>query len=779
MAENPVGDDIPVAVRRALRLIEAHPSVERLTAARVEDSDMTAAVVHIRTELPNAWRAAGVSPSGVRAVEPVTFVFTGGYPLSAPRIRLRDDFDRSHPHIQPSWYGGPPEPCLVAGSPREVLRVRGMGGLLEQLVDWLDRAAMVQLIDQQHGWEPVRRDGVDDVIVADATWLTGLPAREGGCLVFPAWYYVSQQSAPFAYRIGVPQAAPVPLGPKFVGEWQFAPVGNHGRTGNTHALVAWSGKLPTGRPFIADRYLPETVSTIDDLLMRAADLGCREFLEPKLGILQRRISASKLKHGQPVAVLLLARRPFDVIGTASPIEICPYVVELRGGEQLSPGSDKPVRTAMHRDEISPELLRRAAGDDGEALRPWTLLGCGSVGSKIAVHLARSGRGPASIIDSANMQPHNFARYATLPSENKVESFWSIPKAYYLAEALATLKQPTAPHDIDVVAQALEKKSVASLVAPDSFAVVNTTGSASVREVLVMPGVADGRPRIIEACVLGVGSVGFMSVEGPEANPSATDLICEAYRLIHAEPALRSEVFNTKAQEIAIGQGCSAVTMPLSDGRLSTLAAPMSEHLRRLQRNGLPIAGEVLIGNLAADGLNQTWQRKEIAPRIIVGDGRGSVVRLSPEVDEVIQREVAARPGSETGGIIVGRYSDVANVFHVVGTLPAPPDSKFSRDEFVLGTEGLRPMLEDLIEGSGGALYALGTWHNHLLPSGPSGRDVKTAALLSIRQFFPLLMLIHTPAGYVHFTLEALSVGSNCNSETEGTQQSDERTRTPG
>ena len=87
---------------------------------------------------------------------------------------------------------------------------------------------------------------------------------------------------------------------------------------------------------------------------------------------------------------------------------------------------------------------------------------------------------------------------------------------------------------------------------------------------------------------------------------------------------------------------------------------------------------------------------------------------------------------------------------------SPPHSRFSRDEFVLGTEGLRPVLRDLIEGSGGALYALGTWHNHLVSSGPSARDVRTAALLCVSQFFPLLMLIHTPAGYVHFTAEALS-----------------------
>jgi hypothetical protein len=749
-------DDIPIPVRRALRLIETHPSVVRVTADRIEDTEATLAVVEIRTELANAWRGAGISPSGVRAVESVTFLFTAGYPLGAPRIRLRGDFNRSHPHIQPSSDGGRPEPCLVAGSPREVLRVRGIGGLFEQLVDWLDKAAVAQLIDPQHGWEPVRRDGIDDVIVADATWLTGLPTREGGCSVFPAWYFASKGADLVTYRIGLPRGTPVPLGPKFAAEWRYAPVGDRGWTGNTHALVAWSGKLPTGEPFVADRYLPETVTTVDELLARAAELGCREFLAPKLGILQDRISVAKLKDGQPVGVLLLARRPFNVIGTASQIEICPYVVELRGGETLAAGSGKPVRTAMHRDELSPELLRRAAGDDGQALRPWTLLGCGSIGSKIAVHLARSGRGPAAVIDNGNMQPHNFARYGTLPSDNKIESFWSIPKAYYLAEALAPLKQPALPHDLDIVAHAFDEKSISTIVAPHSFAIVNTTGSASVREALVLTGVAANRPRAIEACILGIGNVGLMSVEGPGANPSATDLICEAYRLIHADRELRGEVFNTEAEAIAIGQGCSAVTMPLSDGRLSSFAAPMSEHIRRLQRDGLPASGEVLIGSLAVDGLNQMWHRTEIGPRIVVGDGSASVVRLSPTVDETIRREVAARPSSETGGIIVGCYSDVANVFHVVGTMPAPPDSRFSRDEFVLGTEGLRPMLQDLIEGSGGALYALGTWHNHLFPSGPSGRDVRTAALLSIRQYFPLLMLIHTPKGYVHFTAEALS-----------------------
>jgi hypothetical protein len=142
------------------------------------------------------------------------------------------------------------------------------------------------------------------------------------------------------------------------------------------------------------------------------------------------------------------------------------------------------------------------------------------------------------------------------------------------------------------------------------------------------------------------------------------------------------------------------------------------------------------------------------PRVLLGIGCGQV-RISPTADAEINAEIARKPGSETGGILFGRYCDVTESFHVVGTLPAPSDSKFSAEEFVLGTKGLRPVLADLIEGSGGALYPLGTWHNHLVPSGPSTKDMGTAVLLSGMQFFPLLMLIHTPARYEVLSVETL------------------------
>jgi Prokaryotic homologs of the JAB domain len=261
--------------------------------------------------------------------------------------------------------------------------------------------------------------------------------------------------------------------------------------------------------------------------------------------------------------------------------------------------------------------------------------------------------------------------------------------------------------------------------------------------------------VVEACLLGTGEAGLMSVEGAGANPSTTDLICEAYLEISHPPELANVIFGTSAIEIAVGQGCSALTMPLRDSKLSLFAAAFAERLYRLGTDGVPAdAGILLLGKLDSDGLSQNWTERRIGPRIVVHND-GADVRLSPEVHRTIEEEVERRRGSETGGILFGRYCEISQQFHVVGSFPAPPDSRFSKAEFVLGTQGLKPMLRNLIDGTAGALYPLGTWHNHLLPSGPSAKDRNTAALLSIQQYFPLLMLIHTPTGYVHFTTEAI------------------------
>ena len=88
-------------------------------------------------------------------------------------------------------------------------------------------------------------------------------------------------------------------------------------------------------------------------------------------------------------------------------------------------------------------------------------------------------------------------------------------------------------------------------------------------------------------------------------------------------------------------------------------------------------------------------------------------------------------------------------------IPAPPDSTFAPDKFVLGTVGLKTKIHTLIRNSGGSIYVLGTWHNHLVKSGPSLLDAATALKLALKQYLPTLLLIALPTGYTCVVAESL------------------------
>lgn len=134
---------IPLAVHRALRISSAHPAVRDVRLVDRPEDGSVWAELDVEQELPSAWRAAGVSPSGVRALETVAIRFPADFPRGSPRAFLREDFDRAHPHLLPvpASHGLPPQPCVVQAYPSELIQAKGFAGYLDQLADWLDKAA--------------------------------------------------------------------------------------------------------------------------------------------------------------------------------------------------------------------------------------------------------------------------------------------------------------------------------------------------------------------------------------------------------------------------------------------------------------------------------------------------------------------------------------------------------------------------------------------------------------------------------------------------------------
>ena len=747
------------AIRRALALISEHPGIDGLDAPLYDSaSGATTVDVTFRVSLPSEWRRQGESPSGVKSGEVVRFDFSARYPLCAPSLSLREGFNRNLPHIQPWVTNGRPVPCIYDGDLDELLHQKGLAGILNQTSLWLENAALGKLIDPEQGWEPVRRDSLHDVVVADAEHLQGFVDRRGGWRFLKIIYlkFDTPNGSFSVHGQVLNEVVNVNLGS--VGQHFHEGELNRDaglRGGASLSLVVWPRKRPSGEAIVSDSYFPETVENIDGLKERAAMYGCGKELDAGLCCLRKYLPQRVEAGPFPMPVILLARRPFHLIGSTSPIELCPYIVEIRLPGLFGDDGSTVVRTAAHHHTISRPLLVRMAGRTSTIDRPrWTLVGAGSLGSKIALHLARAGNGPDVVVDRSKMRPHNAARHALVPLSGDMQRFWMDAKARNLSHALRGLDQDATALKMDAVPVAMGRWGVQGAWSRKSWAVVNATASLALREAF---GASEWiAPRVIEASLFAGGRLGVVTVEGPGRNPSTTDLMAEFYAMLREEPELSSIVFGdgeAMARQ-GTGHGCGSLTMTMSDGRLSLFAAGMAEYLLDRQENGLPDeGGEVVIGRMSDDGLGVAWRATGIPPITAVETMNGSLwrVHLHRRALSKMQAEAGRWPDAETGGVLMGRLSEVSRIAHVLDVLDAPEDSERSAGEFTLGTRGLRQRLENYSTAVDWSLYCLGTWHSHLSSGGPSLTDRTTAKAVSLARLVPSIFVIMTPTGLEAFT----------------------------
>jgi hypothetical protein len=438
-------------------------------------------------------------------------------------------------------------------------------------------------------------------------------------------------------------------------------------------------------------------------------------------------------------VIMLVRRPRRLPDSDCAIELIAYLLQLTlpSGD---PAWDE-VRPVACYEDIRPRLLRRLSGD--RPGQPWALLGAGSLGSKIALHLARSGAAPTICADIGWLRPHNGARHALYPSlEDGSLSGWLEPKAPSLAAAIGGLGQQTASLEgnhsrlINVLNQPN---------GPEARWLLNTTGSTVAREWLASREAVDAPP-VVEAGLFDGGELGFVTIEGDGHNPDSAELMAAIYQLARHREDLRTRLFRARGHEefVPIGQGCDSATMVMSDAHLSAMAAPIAEIAAAIE--GTVREGQTHI--LSRDGLALRHERLAIDPRTRVPlEGLEDWnVSLPPEVLQAIEDDVARWPSVETGGVLVGWSSLISRHLYVVDVIPAPPDSLRTSSEFVLGVQGLQTVLAELAAETTGALHCVGTWHSHLGKASPSAKDWASAAAIGNTESKTMTLLVHGSDG---------------------------------
>jgi hypothetical protein len=742
------GNDFRGHAERLLAAAQRHPECR---GGRIVSVDAGGSLIHLdlNVEMPLEFKVDGASPNGVRVLETVTVRLWSNYPWSSPSFYLRADFPRNLPHIQPGPLSEPPRPCLIDGNQREYffqfgLVELGVFNLVHQLVLWLQRAAQGTLIHHGGGWEPTLRRDLRDAVAIDAEACRAAVDRNGGYRVLKATFFRIGGNGSLVSKGGMTwlevSQAQVPL--KRDDKQLFVRKPRDGAwIGDTVCCLVWPDKLPSGEDFLAAEYMPETVDTFARLKARAVELGCGRSLSVFMDSLERSWKGCFLEVSIPIGIVLCARRPNHLVGSQSNIELLPYLIDItafKNHKSLLPSADaEPVVPTMHLNTTNPELLRTVSG--APELSPVSMLGAGSVGSKMAMHLARSGVKICAVSDNGTLRPHNMARHALArPSFAQ--------KAPELAKELEHLGQSPAVHEGDLVLNLRKKEERKSFLPREARYAVNTTASLAVREALSTIGPKEVKTRFAEAALFGRGDGGFLLLEGVSRNPTLSDLTDELNATM-TDDRVRTLLFDPEfgLTEVQIGQGCGSLTMPMTDMRLSAMTAALTEEFVDLMQSE-DKQGCIVVGRKGEGSSNTVWSRKRVAPFAVVNvEGpQGWTVRISPRVMTMIARDVALFPTVETGGVLIGTCSGRLRAITIVDVIEAPPDSVRSSARFVLGTKGLKRAIKVRHKASGGTLFDVGTWHSHLADQGPSSLDRDTAKQLAAERPPPSVLLIQAP-----------------------------------
>lgn len=334
-----------------------------------------------------------------------------------------------------------------------------------------------------------------------------------------------------------------------------------------------------------------------------------------------------------------------------------------------------------------------------------LIGAGSLGSQLAINLAREGRFRWTIVDQDSLLPHNLARHALHPVEV------GVPKALGLANRIDALLGETVsffPASILNPPKELEESLGAADIVIDASASVAVS-----RHVADLP-----RPgaRRISVFFNPAGSALALLAEGDESGITLRDLEAQYHALIQNDPLLESHL--KEEPGIRYSGSCRAATNRISASRAALLSA---------------IASQAIVDALAtSDAVVRVWtigENNAVTPSaqagmpvetITLGDWTITYDRtLAGRIVALRDEQLPA----ETGGVLLGIMDTSRRSIHLVVALPAPRDSEGTVTSFERGVSGLAETVAAAAARSLHQIRYVGEWHSH--PRGSSTRPSAT------------------------------------------------------
>lgn len=618
---------------------------------------------------------------GIRREEKVKFEFCEKFPSKAPFITLRKNFPRDFEHINPN--SEVVNPCIYEANLDELLQQPCFfDGILDQMAFWLDKTVTNSLFDESQGWEPIRSDNSEGEIEFPISFVEK-QLVDGISTSIVTYWILDNKNIYFYVRKEKPS--------------------QNVNKDNISYLIPFMSES------VADRYYPNNISTYRnfiDFCKKVHIPNIDEYLSKSYKLLE------KVSY---VFITLFVLRPAKVIGTNLDYEIMNFAINVKTLEKTKNGKKikhgTKVYTLSSKESPSKELLGKFSGLNKKTTNKdmtITQIGCGSLGSKIILHLARTGiTDNINLVDKGFFGAHNYARHG-LSNANFIYGKKSLLLHNSLNEmGLKNIKY--SDKDVKDLEKALHENQI----------LIDSTADISVRNFLINENI---KSEVIYTVLHQLATFGLVFIEGKNRSARIDDLMVEFYFHCYYNDELSNLIRTNNVKYEAIGQGCGSLTTIVSDATISLQAASMANIIQNRLEYGSKDFGELYIGQIQ-NNINISWQNLEVLPPVILNESTYNMqVRVSPRVIDMIKKESKKHLPNETGGVLIGHISLVNRTFTIVDFIDAPEDSKRSPGYFKLGTIGLKDKIESYELKTNGLLTYIGTWHSHPLGSGPSGID---------------------------------------------------------
>lgn len=692
---------LPDAVREAVREIE-----EATGAARVLrwNDRFVAVVVELRIDLPTRGPIGGLD---IRRIEPVIILIdTRDFPFDTPDARIdRKSFPADNvPHLNPVKPGQPPWLCLHRGSIDDWFSEHNLRELVQRIRGWFRDAARGRLMREGDVFEPTRLDVSTRAMIFSARAIDQVVMRQWARTRGPGYGFTLAHLGGHGLKhTGWDSAVAVNLLPFLLPD-PDAEMIDIARGLNavitdtnevqkaTFALCAWSSPTPV------TTYFGRLPTTYGELAAFADQLG----IPLRVAMDDLAAHGGQLLKGVPVVLGILRPRPLQ--GTGSLIEwLCFMVVS---DDELADAD--VVLSLGHREPLTPEFARTlSAIKNVDRLDKPVIVGCGAIGSKVALHLAKAGFVAQRLVDYASLTPHHVVRHGLLGD------YLGKSKAEGVRDAIVRLYPGQREIGTEFVAGSFADLLADPSKLEDRSILIDSTASSSVQHHVIQAALPAG----LHVCRIEIadqGRLGILAYEGGRRNPRLDDLQLHLLDLARTDEAI-SAWLRTHAKEqpmfedIGIGLGCSSMTLRLADDVVSHHAAAFSRALRKLAGQD---RGHLVLVTERDDA--SSIRISTIAPVTVLDvDGRPEwSVRISASAITATRAHLDTRSHRESGGLLVGYVNMKRKIVYISHALEPSRDSRGTREGFVRGVEGYPDMIKDIEVRTGGILGYVGEWHTH-------------------------------------------------------------------